>query len=85
MDQQTRDAIELLWYNIYFRDNRALRGRTLNRREEELFQAITTLRSYLDKTKTLVERRRDFEAGDVEGPGVARELAERLFEPGLGL
>ena len=73
MNQETRDAVEALFFHVYFWGGKALRGRKLNEREEELFKATSIVSNYLAKTKTLVEHQREF-VESVEGQGVRVEL-----------
>ena len=73
MNQETRDAIEALYLHVYFRGGKALRGRKLNRRDEEVFKATSIVHRYLDQTKTLVEHQREY-VDSAEGWGVRMEL-----------
>jgi hypothetical protein len=82
MNQETRDAIEALYLHVYFRGGKALRGRKLNQREEELFKATSIVAHYLAKTKTLVEISRSYDEF-IEGQGVAVELWGWLQDRGM--
>jgi hypothetical protein len=62
MDQETRDAIQALYLHVYFRGGKALRGRKLNKYDEELFKATSIVSDYLDRTRTLVEIHRDYDS-----------------------
>ena len=74
MNQETRDAIELLWFRLYFGPNvKALRGRKLNEKDEKLLAATFLVHDWLEATKTLVDLEREGRSG-VSGYGVAAEL-----------
>ena len=54
MNQETRDAIELIYFRLYFGpDTRALRGRKLNEKDERLLKATFLVHEWLEATKTL--------------------------------
>jgi hypothetical protein len=78
MDQETRDAVEALWMQLYFNDNKALRFRPRYKaREEKLLKQISLVREWLDRTQTLVESQREAETS--LGSGELRSwLEDRL-------
>jgi hypothetical protein len=77
MDQETRDAVEALWIQLYFNSNKALRFRPrYNAREEKLLKQISLVREWLDRTQTLVESQREAETS--LGDGACGELRSWL-------